>query len=102
MQQVYDNDMGQVVGLQPNYQAMIDAGRAKADSMTSGYKDYASLAARFTEQLRDHQNQVNTNNARNLRNKVQQGNSIVSNQPIYQTMVDANSVKTLTNGRPST
>ena len=102
MQQVYDYGMGQVVGLQPNYQAMIDVNRAKADSMTSGYKDYAGLAARFAEQLRDHQNQVNTDNAHNLRNMAQQGNSIASNQPIYQTMVDANSMKTLTNGRPST
>ena len=102
MQQVYDYGIGQVVGLQPNYQAMVDAGRAKANSMTSGYKDYASLAARFTEQLMDHQNQVSTNNALNLRNKAQQGNSRVSNQPIYQIIVDANSMKTQTNERPST
>lgn len=101
MQQVYDYGTGQVVGLQPNYQAMVDAGRSKAGNMTSGYKTVnLGLAENFAEQLKNHQNQVNSNNVVNLQNIAQRGGN-VSSSPIYQNMVDTNNMRTVTNGRPS-
>ena len=101
MQQMYGYGTGQMAGLRPDYQAMIDARRAKAGNMTSGYKtDNLGLAENFAKQLNNHLNQLASNNVANLQNIAQRGGN-GNSSPIYQIMVDANNMRTVTNGRPS-